>query len=189
MTRMWPAETEQRVDDQAREDLVLRPLTPADERQARQAHQELARDGFDFLLDLRDGDSWDEYLQRLERYRRGLDLPDGYVPATFLVADVGGEVVGRVSIRHELNAWLAEFGGHIGYGVRPAFRRRGYATEILRQSLAVAREVGVDRALVTCDDGNVGSATVIERCGGRLESVVPGHDGSPAKRRYWVDQF
>ncbi len=116
---------------------MLRPLTVADEHQALQAHEELARDGFDFLLDLRDGDSWDEYLQRLECYRRGLDLPDGYVPATFLVADVGGEVVGRVSIRHELNAWLAEVGGHIGYGVRPAFRRRGYATEILRQSLAV----------------------------------------------------
>ena len=185
MTSMRQAE--QRVDEEAREDLVLRPLAPADEGQARFAHQELARDGFDFLLDLRDGDSWDEYLQRLERYRRGLDLPDGYVPATFLVADVGGEVVGRVSIRHELNSWLAEVGGHIGYGVRPAFRRRGYATEILRQSLALTREVGVDRALVTCDDGNVGSATVIERCGGRLESVVPGLGGSPGKRRYWVD--
>ncbi|HEU4515095.1 MAG TPA: GNAT family N-acetyltransferase [Nocardioidaceae bacterium] len=171
----------------ARSDLVLRPLSSADEAQARLAHEELARDGFDFLLDWREEESWDEYLERLERYRRGVDLPEGYVPATFLVADVGGQVVGRVSVRHELNAWLAVVGGHIGYSVRPAFRRRGYATEILRQALGIAHEVGVERALVTCDDGNVGSANVIERCGGRLESVAPGREGSPAKRHYWVD--
>ena len=64
----------------------------------------------------------------------------------------------------------AHEGGHIGYAVRPAHRRRGYATEILRQSLIVARAVGVDGVLVTCDDDNVGSAAVIERCGGVLES-------------------
>jgi len=109
------------------------------------------------------------------------------VPATFLVAEVGGQVVGRVSIRHELNAYLAEVGGHIGYGVRPGFRRRGYATGILRQSLAVAASVGLERVLVTCDSDNVGSATVIENCGGVLEKIVPSRDGSVPKRRYWVE--
>jgi len=71
------------------------------------------------------------------------------VPATFLLARVGGDLVGRVSIRHELNDFLAEFGGHIGYAVRPQFRRRGHATEILRQALVVARGEGVERVLVT----------------------------------------
>jgi predicted acetyltransferase len=66
-------------------------------------------------------------------------MPADRVPATFLVADVDGAIVGRVSIRHELNDHLTHFGGHIGYGVRPAHRRRGYATEILRQSLVIAR--------------------------------------------------
>lgn len=61
-----------------------------------------------------------------------------------------------------------------------------YATEILRQSLIVARAVGIDRVLVTCDEGNVASARTIERCGGVLESVVA-IDGGPAKRRYWID--
>jgi predicted acetyltransferase len=94
--------------------------------------------------------------------------------------------VGRVSIRHELNAYLAEVGGHIGYGVRPGFRRRGYATAILRQSLPVAASIGLERVLVTCDADNVGSSTVIESCGGVLENVTAGRDGSVPKRRYWV---
>lgn len=115
-----------------------------------------------------------------------MGLPEDRAPATFLVAEAEGQVVGRVSIRHELNAYLADVGGHIGYGVRPGFRRRGYATSILRQSLAVAASLGLARVLVTCDDDNVGSARVIESCGGVLENVVPGRDGSLPRRRYWV---
>lgn len=160
-------------------DLRLRPLTPADEAAAWAAQDELAADGFEFLIGAR-RDDWTGHLDALARERTGVDLPAGRVPATFLVADVDGVIVGRVSVRHRLNEHLAQVGGHIGYGVRPAYRRRGYATEMLRQALALARSVGVEQALVTCDDDNVGSATVIERCGGGLQDVV----GS--KRRYWV---
>ncbi|MGY4644156.1 GNAT family N-acetyltransferase [Cellulomonas sp. URHB0016] len=165
-------------------DLLLRPLTPEDESQAWAAHDELAPEGFEFLLDGR-RDDWPGYLAQLAREHDGVDLPPGRVPATFAVAVVDGDIVGRVSVRHELNDFLARVGGHIGYAVRPAFRRRGYATEILRQSLALARTVGVENALVTCDDDNVASARTIERCGGVLENVVQGDDGPP-KRRYWV---
>jgi predicted acetyltransferase len=164
--------------------LVLRPLTTADETEAWAAHDELTPEGFDFLLDGR-RDDWKGYLAHLADERAGVDLPPGRVAATFLVADVGGALVGRTSIRHELNEALARVGGHIGYAVRPAYRRRGYATEMLRQSLAVARSVGVERALVTCDDDNVASARTIERCGGALEDVVR-VDGTSLKRRYWV---
>ena len=80
-------------------------------------------------------------------------------------------------------------GGHIGYAVRPAFRRRGIATDMLRQAVIVARAHGVDRVLVNCNDDNIGSATVIERCGGRREPAPPWPrpaTGRP-KRRYWID--
>jgi predicted acetyltransferase len=164
--------------------LTLRPLTVDDERDAWEAHDELARDGVDFLLDGR-RDDWPGYLTHLARERDGVDLPPGRVSATFLVADVDGAIVGRVSVRHELNDFLARVGGHIGYAVRPGSRRRGYATEILRQALGVARSVGVEKALVTCDDDNVASARTIERCGGVLEDVVALDDGT-LKRRYWV---
>jgi predicted acetyltransferase len=160
--------------------LRLRPLRIGDEAEAIAAHEELARDGFDFLLDWNRWEAWADYLARLERQRCGLDLPPDRVPATFLVAQVGPDLVGRVSIRHELNAFLTDIGGHIGFGVRPAHRRRGYAAEILRQALVVARALGVDAALVTCDEDNAASARVIERAGGVLEDTRRG------TRRYWV---
>lgn len=161
-------------------DLQLRPLRPSDEAAAWAAQRELAPDDFEFLLNVQPGEPWADYVVRMERYRRG-DVPEHLVPASFLVAEVGGELVGRVSIRHRLNDWLFERGGHIGYGVRPAFRRRGYASEILRQSLGIAKELGIERALLTCEDDNVASAAVIEGAGGALENVVDG------MRRYWIE--
>lgn len=165
--------------------LELRAPTPADEAQVRLAAAELEPDGFVFLSGL--DQPWESVLRRLEGERRGTDLPPGRVPATYLLAVVGADVVGRSSIRFELTEELLELGGHIGYGVRPAFRRRGYATRILELSLEVLRERGVERALVTCDDGNVGSARVITTCGGVLEDVREVGPDQPAKRRYWID--
>lgn len=167
--------------------LRLRPLQADDEEAFVGAHEAMVAEGFMFGLGYEPGLAWSQYVARLERSRCGLDLPDGYVAATFLVADVGGEIVGRTSIRHELNEYLLQEGGHIGYGVLAPYRRQGYATETLRQSLVIARAVGVDQVLVTCDDDNVGSSTVIERCGGVLDSVVARADGG-ALRRYWIDE-
>ncbi len=165
--------------------LSLRPLGLGDEADARTAHAELAGEGFDFLLDLRPGEPWAIYVRRLERLRHGDDVPPDRVPATFLVAEVDETIVGRVSIRHALNDFLANFGGHIGYGVRPAYRRRGYADAMLRQALVVARGAGVGRVLLTCDDGNEASASIIERAGGMLEDIRVAPDGI-GKRRYWI---
>jgi len=147
----------------------------------------MATEGFAFGLLLEPGRTWEDYLRILADHRAGVNLPDGWVPSTFLVADVDGQVVGRVSIRHQLNDFLRDEGGHIGYGVLPAYRRRGYATEILRQALVIARSVGVDRVLVTCDDDNIGSIRAIESRGGKLDSVRPAKPGSAAIRRYWID--
>lgn len=108
------------------------------------------------------------------------------MPWTDLFGAVDGAVVGRVSVRHMLTEGLALADGHIGYGVRKAYRRRGYAAELFRAGLGIACDLGIDRALVTCDDDTVGSAAVIERSGGVFENIrsVPG--GASSKRRYWV---
>ena len=141
---------------------------------------------FPFLLLWTPEVSWSDYLRLLHGLRDGSAVPEGLVHSSFLLAEVDGALVGRVSLRFELNQWLAAEGGNIGYGVRPAFRRRGYATEILRQGLALLRAAGVARVLVVCNDANAGSATVIERGGGVLESLVTPDDGDPPFRRYWI---
>ena len=167
--------------------LRLRPPRPSDEDVVLAAQREMADDGFLFALHLEEGDDFEEWCDRVAAYARG-DVGDtGLVPGDFLLAEVDGMIVGRASIRHELNEFLLRDGGHVGYGVRPAFRRRGHATDILCQSLGRLRSLGIERVLVTCDDDNVASIAVIGRAGGELDGRVELDDGRVV-RRYWIDQ-
>jgi predicted acetyltransferase len=165
--------------------LRLRPVRVEDEAVVRAAHETMAAEGFVFALASADDDTFADYIARLERIERGEPPMGRFVESTFLLAEVDGEVVGRTSIRHRLNDFLLHEGGHVGYCVLPTYRRRGYATEILRQSLERVHALGVDRVLVTCDDDNVGSATIIERAGGVLENRVEDESGTQI-RRYWI---
>jgi predicted acetyltransferase len=106
--------------------------------------------------------------------------PDGWVPSTTWWYVDGPEYLGRIALRHRLTDQLREVGGHIGYDVRPTARRRGCATAMLAGTLAHARELGIESALLTCDADNIGSKTVIERAGGAYEDTRNG------KLRYWV---
>lgn len=141
---------------------------------------------FDFFYEFDRSRPWADHVVRLADARRGIGLHDGEVAATFLLAWVDGELVGRASIRHELNDFLAAYGGHLGYGVAPDHRRRGYATEILRQSIVIARAQGIEEILVTCEDDNVASAKTIEACGGQFDSVLDGPGPGERRRRYWI---
>jgi len=120
---------------------------------------------------------------RLDQAREDSPRPAGHVPCTFLwvIDDADPDTyLGSLSIRHRLTPFLLEAAGHIGYSVRPSARRRGVATAALRLALPRAHDLGIDPALLTCDETNVGSARVIEAAGGVLEDVRSG------KRRYWV---
>lgn len=158
-----------------------------DESAAVAAHEAMIADDFHFLLGWDSTMSWAEFLRASEDQRRGFNLSEDQVPAVQLAAVINGELVGRVLIRFALNEFLVVRGGHIGYGVVPAHRRKGYASEILRQALVVIRAEGVDRVLVTCDENNVGSHSVIEHVGGVLESIAPAEEGGPGLRRYWIE--
>lgn len=114
--------------------------------------------------------------------------PTGFVHNDLYWLTDDGEVVGFVSLRHELNDFLRIVGGHIGYSVRPSRRRQGYATRGLALALERSRELGLDRVMLTCDDDNPGSFRTIERAGGVLEDVTDRSEhGHPRLRRYWIE--
>lgn len=110
--------------------------------------------------------------------------PPGRVHATYWWVTQDDAYLGVISLRHTLNDFLLQAGGHIGYGIRPSARGRGLATAALRSVLPAARELGIDRVLVTCDETNAASARVIGKCGGVLEDVRDTPLGRT--RRYWI---
>lgn len=128
-------------------------------------------------------------FQKLEDNRLGRNLPEGYVPATtfWLVED--GEVIGVSNLRHRLTDSLLQIGGHIGYAIRPSRWGKGYGTLQLKLVLTEAAKLGIKRALVTCDEDNIGSARVMEKNGGVYENTVEvWNEGVFHRaRRYWID--
>jgi predicted acetyltransferase len=171
-----------------RSDLTLRRPREDEEEEFLRAHRAASPEVPSFLHYYKDGMPFRRYLEVLAEQEHGVNLPPNHVPSTFLFAFVGNRIVGRASIRHALNEFLYRVGGHIGYVVVPEFRRRGYATEILRQSLKIAGDTcRLHRILVTCDDDNIGSIRTIEKNGGVLENVFEAPDLDKPKRRYWIE--
>jgi len=129
-------------------------------------------------------ESHDVFVKRLLRAESEPTPP--LVPATTFWATVGENVVGRISLRHHLNADLAEFGGHIGYEVRPSARRQGVATEMLRLVLQTpkAREIG--RLLLTCAPTNLASNKTITANGGVLERTIRVERINRDTNLYWI---
>jgi predicted acetyltransferase len=168
--------------------LELRLPRLDEEAEILRANRATAFDVPNFLHYYEEGMPFADYLRVLTDQASGVNMPAGFVPSTFLFAFDGPRVVGRVSIRHTLTDVLLRLGGHIGYAVVPEFRRRGYATEMLRRAVRLAGdELGLDRVLLTCDDDNAGSIRVIERNGGVFEDTVAEPGLERPKRRYWID--
>ena len=129
-----------------------------------------------------------EYIQKCALEEHPETCPADLVPATqlVLVRQADRKVLGFLQIRHEFNDYLATFGGHIGYSVRPCERRKGYAKEMLRMALPYCREIGLDKVLITCKDGNVGSEKTILANGGVYESTVHEPKENVDLKRFWI---
>ncbi|MFB2538166.1 MULTISPECIES: GNAT family N-acetyltransferase [unclassified Acinetobacter] len=106
------------------------------------------------------------------------------VAGSTYIAKINDEIAGIVSIRHQLNDNLLKIGGHVGYSTHPKFEGQGVATAMLKFAVNELNQLGINRVLVTCQQDNIGSAKVIEKCGGILENVIVVKD--KAICRYWI---
>lgn len=127
---------------------------------------------------------FDFYLANLEHKVETADrVPDSVF---FLLDEDRDRLIGAVNIRHYLNDGLLREGGHIGDGIRPSERRKGYGTELVRLALIECKKLGIKRVLMTCDRDNIGSAKTIRNNGGVLENEIVNSDGV-IEQRYWID--
>ena len=114
-------------------------------------------------------------------------VPEGLVPSsTYLaVREKDNYIVGMIDIRHYLNEYLTQVGGHIGYGVRKTERNKGYAKQMLKLALEKCKELKIKKVLITCDEDNIASEKVILSANAKLEDIrnVDGEN----KKRFWID--
>lgn len=123
-------------------------------------------------------DDYEGWLEKLEKdYVR---VPsEEHVPARtyFLVRNSDDRIVGMINIRLALNEKLRNYGGNIGYSIRPTERRKGYNKINLYLGLKICQKYGIKEVLMDCDKENLGSAKTMLAFGAKL------------KREYYNEQY
>ena len=146
-------------------------------------------DSMDGTGPLRRTSNPEEYIQICLDHEDPLKVPSHLVPATqfFFVRKSDNKLVGMIQVRHHFNDYLEKYAGYIGYSVRPSERRKGYAKEMLRMVLPFCREIGIDKVLITCIDGNIGSEKTILANGGVYETTVCEPTEKEYLKRFWIE--
>ena len=140
--------------------------------------------GSPWVIFKNDPHDFDHYLEQLETKEETEQLvPDSVF---FLLDEDRQRLLGAVNIRHKLKNALLTEGGHIGDGIRPSERRKGYATQLIRLALEECRKLGIGKVLIVCDKDNTGSARSIQKNGGVLENEMISSEGTLIQR-YWID--
>ncbi len=122
-----------------------------------------------------------EFFKKLQLLSSLETCPKGFVPSKYFLIMVDDSIVGEIHLRYMSNDFILNFAGHVGYGIAPWERRKGYATRALKKLMIIAKDMKLERLLLTTDEDNVASQKVIVSCGGRYEKSNQG------KRHYWID--
>lgn len=169
--------------------LKLVKPTLAHQQQLEQFIQQMldSQDNFDGTANLNTFHSVTDWIEWVNTQTDKQNCKEGWVPfSQFLSINEHNKLVGLINIRHQLNPYLAQFGGHIGYVIAPKYRNKGYAKQQLRLALAKAQELGLSNLLLTCDATNFASRKVIESCGGVYQDSLTNGENQ-IKRRYWIE--
>ena len=171
--------------------ITLRRPSSRYSRQVMDFREELKKNGneFDGCAGLEDCVSFEEWIRFEERLKA--KYREGYVPSEVFLAvrESDDRLVGIIDYRHPLTDFLMNFGGNIGYSVRPSERQKGYASEMLRMMLEICRSYGEKQVLLTCDRENIASRKTIMANGGVLENEIEdvvGLSKSGRIQRYWI---
>ncbi|MHA0858483.1 GNAT family N-acetyltransferase [Paenibacillus sp. CMAA1364] len=134
----------------------------------------------------RDPTEFEEMLDFLTKNEEEQFIPEGWVlNSTYWLVVGNRKIVGAVNIRHGLTDKLFNSGGHIGYGIRPSERQKGYASKLLTLALGKSKEIGIKNVLVVCDDHNVASRKTILKNGGVQDKDFVEEDGNVINR-FWI---
>ena len=134
-----------------------------------------------------DMEAFARFVRMLDGCEHGITA-EGYASTTScFVADETGRLVGAVSLRHYLTVEGFRSWGHIGYGIRPSERRKGYGAEALRLALEQAKVRNIRKVLIGVHEANTASRRTVEKCGGILENTVRLEGDPEPVCRYWID--
>jgi len=132
------------------------------------------------------GMTYQEMLVILARQAAGIDLAPGRVPHTMFYGFLDQQIIGRVSVRHQLNDDLRKRGGHLGYAVAKKFRQQGYGAQLAEYGVSYCKKLGLPSILVTCGEDNLPSRKIIERLGGTREQQYWDEDNNEMVLKYQI---
>ncbi len=144
------------------------------------------KDSMDGTAGLRNAETFEEWYSAFHDNLKEETVRPGLVPATtyMAISSDDSRLIGMIDIRHRLNDYLLESGGHIGYSIIKSERCKGYATEMLSLALTECIKLDIKKVLITCDKENVASAKTIANNGGILENEIK--QGNETTQRYWI---
>ena len=115
---------------------------------------------------------YEDKIKELDNASNGILDNPAFVPYTCYVFIKENKIVGVGSVRHYLNEYLEKFGGHIGYSIRPTERKKGYGSKALKLLINQAKEMNIEKILITCNINNIGSKKVIENNNGKFINQI-----------------
>jgi len=169
--------------------LLAREFTKDDELILKQMVDEirLTDSNFEGLSNISNIENYDMFLEELEKNKHQELINSEYSPQTTFGIFDNDRLVGGFNLRHVLKGNLINYGGNIGYLIRPSERRKGYGTKMLHLALEKAYEIGLEKFLVSCRVENIGSMKVIENNGGNYENDYFDKESGLTFKRYWID--